>query len=311
MITKKVEMKTSRSLFWSFYGGICFSLTGLFLVGMFMVKHYNYYYRFVPVSDLSSYHYIFKNDTSDPLLLSKYKGSDPVDIMQKVMNTVSSRKQCLTSGTETDFFNHVMAEKGVTCAGIAEIYLHALRLNGFTARKLFAVKDIGNDFATHTIVEVLQDDKWVMYDPTFNISCKKDGNLLGAQEIYAALIDGSYKDIETIFYGEVLYPARIETYPIDYFYHFNNVILITPFELKANFILRNTVLLPLRYWYGPKIHYLISNGFKQNHLETLNWVYFMLIVILPILLFGLVCIPIIVVNLKRLKLSNGDPLDPS
>lgn len=253
---------------------------------LFLLKDYRYFSKSVPVSNFEALEYYHLEDTPDKI--KQFAGDSPQSIMQNVMNFVPGGKPGKQkSDYIKDIFSHAEHGGGLSCAGMAELFLHALRAQGYKARKLFVVKSIGDQYATHTLVEVFENNRWVIYDSTFNVSFKKDGQLLGAVDISRSLLDGSFKQIEPIFYGSVSYPARLETYPIHWLVHFNNVLMFKYGNYSSSWFIRNTLQLVTRYWQGPILYYFSPTGKPNDYLELINWFYFFFTCILPLLLLAL------------------------
>lgn len=255
--------------------GLLFVIGIIEIAGISALRHYDAFYRTIPVENFDAL------ETFSSFSFFQ-KSSSPQKIMQQVMNSVSS---------------------GKNCNGMSELFLHALRLQGYKARKLFVVKSIGDPAATHTLVEVYENDKWVVYDPTFNVSFERDGQLLGATDIAKSLLDGSFKAIKPLFYGEVAYKARLETYPIYWLAHFNNVLLFKYGKYSSSWFIRNTFELPLRYWQGPVLYYFAPSGTPNRYLELLNWLYFFLVCIGPLLFLflSLICLALLFIKILKNK----------
>jgi hypothetical protein len=245
-----------------------------------------FFYRTCAVKSFDAISYRFREET--PKTFSCFKATSPECIMQKVMNFVPGDKRfVLYSEKIKDIYEHAKKGGGLNCNGMAELFIYALRSQGYTCRKLFLVKDIGSSFATHTVVEVFQDGKWVLYDPTFNVSFSKHDKMLQAKDIYKSLLNGSLQDIKPIFYGNVAYPARLATYPIFWAVHFNNILLFDP-GIQADWRSFFKVLfLPLRYWQGPILYYISLNGQAHTNLWILNQIYLFSVLFLPLILLSL------------------------
>lgn len=227
------------------------------IAGISLLRRYDVFYKTTPIKNFDTLEYASYPALSD---VKNHKNSFPKHIMRQVMNSVS---------------------KGHNCNDMSELFLHALRKQGYKARKLFVVKSIGDQHVTHTLVEVFENNKWVIYDPTFNVSFEKNGQLLGAIEISKSLLDGSFGQIKPIFYGNVVYPARLETYPIYWLAHFNNVLMFKHHNYSSSWFIRNTFQLITRYWQGPVLYYFSPTGKPNDYLELINWFYFIFTFILP------------------------------
>ena len=260
--------------------GILVILIPVDFFGMMLLRRSNYFFRAVPVCDMSALEYTFPHETPEELW--QLCGEDYKETLKNVMNFVHCTSNALpTSDYIQDLFDHAKQGGMLTCNGMAELYLHALRIQGVQARKLFVVKNFGDSCQSHTIVEIFLDGKWRIFDPTFHVSFKKDGQLIGAQDIAQALVDGSFSGIEPVFYGEVAYPHRLERYYMHWLSLYNNVLLFD-YGHQANTFIEKILFLPLRYWYGPVLYYLSPDGCCMGYFELLNIIYFLVVCVLPL-----------------------------
>lgn len=234
--------------------------------GIFLLRHYDTFYKTVPIKNFDELCFLQKTSQQPSSML-------PQKIMQEVMNSDIKDKNC---------------------NDMSERFLKKLLAQGYKARKLFVVKSIGDPYATHTLVEVFENNRWVIYDPTFNVSFKKDGQLLSAVDISKSLLDGSFKNIEPIFYGKVAYPARLETYPIYWLAHFNNVLMFKYGNYSSSWLIRNTLQLVTRYWQGPALYYFAPTGKPNDYLELINWFYFTFTCLLP---FSIIILSLLILSL--------------
>lgn len=262
------------------------------LVGRRFVGNYRFFFRSQVVNDMSCIETTLNESTPEELRM--LCGKDYKETLQNVMNFVSPKTDILPAGsTIKDMYDHAKNGGMLTCAGMSELYLHALRLQNIKARKLFVVKNIGSDECTHTTVELFIDGKWRIFDPTFHVSFSKNDELIGAQEMSQSIIDGTYKEITPIFYGDVAYPFRLETYPNSWVALFNNVLIFKFGTYASSWVVRNTVGLLERYFTGPTLYYFSAASIENRYMAVLNRVYFLLICLVPIMrlivfiLFGL------------------------
>lgn len=263
------------------------------LAGIYILRSYDIFYRTQSVSNFNVLEYRFTQNI--PNELYQLKANTPEKIMTNVMNFVDQKySDVCTSYNLKDLYNHAYKGGGLNCNGMSELFVYVLHLCGFKARKIFVVKNLGMQEVTHTLVEVRQEGRWVIYDPTFNVSFSKNNQLLGVVEIAQALFCDNWQSIQPIFYGQVAYKARIETYPFYWLTHFNNILLFDPGTLLNNSFYK-IILLPVRYWYGPVLYYYSLSGNANNYLLVLDKLYFFIIFILPVFIlilffFLMVCI---------------------
>ena len=170
---------------------------------------------------------------------------------------------------------------------MSRIFTDAARTVGFKARRVQLVRTLLNDKDTHVTSEVLLDDHWVVFNPTFNVSYEKGGRLLGAAEIHQSTLDGTAETIRPVFSGEVEYPARLKDYYLNWLALYSNVAIFQ--EAQDN---RYSRFPPFRFWLGPSLEYLESQPTGLWQLRFANQEYFFYAVILPFVavLCSVVCV---------------------
>ena len=124
----------------------------------------------------------------------EFRAKEPALLLRQVMNRVE-RVGPDPKGGATQFLEHAKAGRGLVCFGMAHLYAAAARGNGLQARIIGLSRNLGDRYDSHTTVEVRQDGRWVIFDPTFNVSFARDGVLLGAEEIQRALLEGTFQTI--------------------------------------------------------------------------------------------------------------------
>jgi hypothetical protein len=211
------------------------------------------------------------------ILGGELRGSNPVDLMQRVMNMVPRVGPDLG-----DRLVNVYRQRGggLLCAGMARIYFNALVVNGWRARIVDLRKSALDPWDSHMVVD--QAGAWHIYDPTFNVAYARAGRFLGVEEIQRSLRDGSYGSIRPVFFGDVRYPARIDAYYLNWLPLFNDAFVEDghqPGRLRG--------LPPLRYWLGPRSYYSTATGLSMAHLRLIGRLYFAFVALLPSLVLGL------------------------
>jgi hypothetical protein len=126
--------------------------------------------------------------------------------------------------------DHLDQGGGLLCAGLARLYAATLVANGQEARVVSLSRNFPDRSDSHTTVEVRQDGRWVIFDPTFNLSFIREGVLQGAEEIHRALIDGTASEIHVVRYPPGRYPGRLERQAVHWLPLFNNVYALDPSE---------------------------------------------------------------------------------
>jgi hypothetical protein len=235
--------------------------------------------RWVPVPELGGVRTAYAQ-ADNPALPADLVGADPLVLLRGVMNAVHKVEDFHSRDFPT-LWNHVAAGGGLLCRGMADLYYHALRRNGVEARRVRLARNLLEPFDTHQTVEVFQEGKWRIYDPTFNVSFQRGGSLLGAQEIHDSLLAGTTADIQPVFHGEVSYPARLDRYYVHWLPLFDNV-----FVLDVPTTAAFALLPPWRYWLGPRGYYE-QTGANDKHFALLDRVYFTVVALVPITVIAL------------------------
>ncbi len=239
------------------------------------------------------------------LLGPELRGGSPVELMRRVMDLVPKAGPD-PSDRLADVYRQARAGGGLLCAGMARLYFNALAVNGYRARIVELRRDALDPYDTHTLVEVEEDGAWHAYDPTFNVAYARGARRLAAEEVQAALKDGSYATIQPVFFGEVRYPARLERYYTSWLPLFNNVYVLDgaqPGRVRG--------LPPLRYWLGPRFYYSTTSGLSTTHLRLLGGLYFALVGLLPTLILALAMSAALLLALDaRARRRGGAPRAP-
>lgn len=281
--------------------GVLIIIVAIDLWGIALLYRHNALVRLVSVADLAAVHPKASLQSRD-MLLERFEGDDPVEIMQKVMNAVK-RTELFDSYDLADIFDHIDHDGGLGCTGMAALYSAALNANGFESRRVVLLRNMYGVYDAHTIVEVYENQRWVVYDPTFNISFMKNGQKIGALEISNTLYDGSADEMTVVYYGNVAYPARLETYYMNWQPLYNNVFVLDQADSGVF-----GKIPPFRYWSGP-IYFL--QPFYTGEGVLLHWyqfhqqVYLAVVVILPVLtvMITLLLCVICFISLRRQRQS--------
>jgi len=217
----------------------------------------------------------FRVQDSD-LLAHEFSGRDPVELLRAVMNSVT-RVGPDPSGGVREFLAHAKAGGGLVCFGMAHLYAAAASGNGLQARIIGLSRNLGDRYDAHTTVEVRQNGRWVLFDPTFNVSFARDGILLGAEEIQKAFLDGTFQSITPVSYRPVVYPARLDAGLLTLLPLFNNVFVL---DAQRERLVK---LPPFRYWLGPRIYVKTLPGHPNEHVRFVNTLYWIASAFLPLL----------------------------
>jgi hypothetical protein len=122
--------------------------------------------------------------------------------------------------------------EGLTCGPLSRILRDALLANGIKARRVILFRNFLDMYDTHSTVEAFVDGKWRVYDPTFHVALKQDGQRVGVWTAREKFIKNRGGSVKFEFLGNVAYPVRIENYPVYLPAVFNNFLVeINPTSL--------------------------------------------------------------------------------
>jgi hypothetical protein len=205
------------------------------------------------------------------------KHAQPRALLSWLMNQVTSYAPHPPLDSAEQALRHARDGGGLLCDDMTELYRHALTTAGHRSRRVQLVRSLFHAADTHVTTEVLVNDRWVVYDPTFHASFKNGEELTGAAAIHASVLRGDGA-VQPVFHGDVAYPIRFENYYLDWRPLYNNVMILDPGSRHA--LLR---MPPFRYWYGPRYHYLADAAGASRAARGLDRVYQLFVVVLPLL----------------------------
>lgn len=223
-----------------------------------------------------------KRIAGEPWVHSEKVEEQCLGALQWTMNRVSTVGVNSTKNP-LSLLNSVESGQGAVCSEMALLYCGVLSALGILSRKIYLYRNIFDEYDLHATVEVFLNGKWVIMDPTFNVSFSdSQGQFLSAQEIKEYFLSGRHNDIKVTFYGEVAYPPRLGNYYMDILPCFNNVFVVN--DGKSNPLLH---IPPLCYWFGTKMYYEELPKESAAHLKFWKQFYFITTVILPILILSI------------------------
>jgi hypothetical protein len=245
--------------------------------GIYLLRKHGEFVRLESVTDLRAVGPSPVNRQDAKILANDFHSQNPAELLEQVMGKVS-KVETFPSSDIRSIYQHVNKGGGLVCGGMSTLYFHALAVNDIKARYIALKRNIFDIYDIHTTVEVFVDGKWVIYDPTFNVSFVKNGELVGAQDIKNSLYDGSFEQIEPVFYGDVLYPARLESYYMHWLSLYNNVFVYHPSQSVL------TKIPPFRYWFGPVYYFEADYGQRDFPYQIQDQLYFIFVGVLPIVI---------------------------
>jgi hypothetical protein len=166
---------------------------------------------------------------------------------------------------------------GLTCWGMSALLRDLIVISGGEARVVQLYRSNYEPNNTHVVVEVRLDGRWVVFDPTFNVTLHdEEARLLGVSEIRGRLATNPPEPVSIRYHGDRRYPGNLPDYYLD------------PLSLYANAFAYGDCsscalwqrLPPFRYWFGPT-RYMFGEGpgpLVRQH----NRVYLLTTVLLPL-----------------------------
>lgn len=205
-----------------------------------------------------------------------------IKIREQVLNLASkSDTSVLISRYPDRLFIHMTSNKTLLCGEIARLYGYILHLMGFNVRYITISRSIFDAIDRHSMIEIWDESrqKWIISDPTFNISFMKDTNFLSSDELYDLIHSGNFDSIKVINGRPTLYESRLENYYISIFSLFDNVYFIKTIQ---HFTLNE--IPPIR-WLDDnfKVYLLKSNKFPVygNGIKIQNSIVFFVLFLFP------------------------------
>jgi hypothetical protein len=274
------------------------------IASLYLVKRYGIFARLVMVPDLSKVETEFVPEVADQFG-KKFHGKDIHQIRSLIMQEVKTAEGT-GFDTSLSLLDSIESGKGLVCGGMSAVYFNSLVAQGHKARIVSWFRHRGITHDAHITVEVFENGKWVLYDPTFNTAFLKDKTRLGSKELQNIFLAENSCSVKFEFFGEVNYPPRLKDYYINWQPLVNNIFVVgrsvSLSRDRFGFFLAKFP--PFRYWFGPVYFYEKELQVDQHIIN--KTLYFLSMVVLPIADFGLFVLWILQVRQSfRLK---ADPI---
>jgi hypothetical protein len=274
------------------------------IASLYLVKRYGIFARLVMVPDLSKVETEFVPEVADQFG-KKFHGKDIHQIRSLIMQEVKTAEGT-GFDTSLSLLDSIESGKGLVCGGMSAVYFNSLVAQGHKARIVSWFRHRGITHDAHITVEVFENGKWVLYDPTFNTAFLKDKTRLGSKELQNIFLAENSGSVKFEFFGEVNYPPRLKDYYINWQPLVNNIFVVgrsvSLSRDRFGFFLAKFP--PFRYWFGPVYFYEKELQVDQHIIN--KTLYFLSMVVLPIADFGLFVLWILQVRQSfRLK---ADPI---
>lgn len=163
-----------------------------------------------------------------------------------------------------------------------------LYLNGFNVRYITISRSIFDSFDRHSTIEIWDErrQKWIISDPTFNISFKNHEDYLSSDEIYDLIHAGNFNSIKVIHGNLTTYEVKLENYYISIFSLFDNVYFIKDIQ---HFTINE--IPPLRWFEDNfKIYLLQSKRFPVygTGIKIQNIIVFFVVFLFPVIILFII-----------------------
>jgi hypothetical protein len=151
-----------------------------------------------------------------------------IAIREALLNIGSVKKEG-TEGSPLELLRGLKAGKTLTCSDLSLLYGFMLNLVGFDVRHIVVSRSLFDIWDSHSMVEVWDErrSKWILSDPTFNVSFEKNGEYLSSDQVYDLIHSGNYDSIKVLHGHSTKHEYSLEKYYISYFSLFNNLFYIS------------------------------------------------------------------------------------
>ena len=133
------------------------------------------------------------------------------------------------SGTPIDLLEGIRENRRLLRGELAFLYGYTLDSLGFKVRNMRVARSVFDPWDSHSIIEVWDESRgrWVLSDPTFNVSFLKSGEYLSTVQLYEAIHSGKLSEVAVQKSGDPSYSYSFENYYISYFSLFDNLYYVS------------------------------------------------------------------------------------
>lgn len=208
-----------------------------------------------------------------------------IKIREQLLNLAERRDTTnLISRYPDKLLNHMLSSKSLLCGELARLYGYILHLAGFNVRYITISRSIFDAFDRHSTIEIWDElrQKWIISDPTFNISFQCNSNFLSSDEVYDLIHAGYFDSIKVVVGNPSKYQFQIDNYYISIYSLFDNVYFTKDIQQF------NLAELPPIRWLSDnfKIYLLQSKKFPVHGtgIKLQNLIVFFILFLFPILI---------------------------
>jgi hypothetical protein len=205
-----------------------------------------------------------------------------IAIRETLLNVNSVKNEGI-EGSPIELLRGLKAGKALTCGDLSLLYGFMLNLFGFNVRHIVVSRSLFDIWDSHSIVEVWDERrrKWILSDPTFNVSFKKNGEYLSSDEVYDIIHSGDYDSIKVLHGHPTKYEYSLEKYYISYFSLFNNLFYISHINPKSA-VLKYS---PWRWFddrFAIKMLMTDKHPVRGNEIHIQNALIFLILFLIPL-----------------------------
>ncbi len=230
-----------------------------------------------------------------------------ITIREALLNVTSFKNEGIENGP-IGLLRGLRAGKTLSCWDISLVYGYMLKTVGFKVRHIAVSRSLFDIWDSHTTVEVWDEKrgKWILSDPTFNVSFKKNNEYLSSDELYDLIHSGNCSLIR-VFHGKVTnHEYSLDKYYISYFSLFDNLFYISHINLNAG-ILKYP---PLR-WFDNRLAIKMvmtdKHPVRGNEIHIQNALMVLMLFLIPLAIvisFLIGCLNKVISNDVFKKISN-------
>jgi len=205
-----------------------------------------------------------------------------IAIREALLN-ISSVKNEGIEGAPIELLKGLKAGKTLTCRDLSLLYGFMLNSVGYNVRHIVVSRSLFDIWDSHSIVEVWDErrGKWILSDPTFNISLKNNGEYLSSDEVYDLIHSGNYDSIKVLHGHPTKYEYSLEKYYISYFSLFNNLFYVSHINPKPA-VLKYS---PWRWFddrFAIKMLMTDKHPVRGNEIHIQNALMFLMLFLIPL-----------------------------
>jgi hypothetical protein len=234
---------------------------------------------------------------------------EAIALREKFLNFAFRSDPTLVTGDPISLLKSMEQGKSLYCDGLADIYGLLLDSIGFRTRRVVLQRSVFDIWDSHVSIEVYDEvrKKWILSDPTFNVSFLMDGEFQSASELYEIIHSGRIGQVQRVHGKKTRYEYSISDYYINYYSLFDNLIYspFVPSGLQQSL----TAIPPIRWLDDRRVWYLYISELRpvrSNEVLIHSWILFIVMMLLPLSIFGsgLIAIVGLLVARKR-PMSNA------